>query len=123
MIKTLRPAWAGGTQKTYPNAPKMPEPIGAPHASEIEYALGNLESNTHYDWTPDDYKVSKTMENFFANFIINYNPNGDNVPNWPAVKPDDKNPDVMNINVESKAEKATDGDQFEFLDQFYGKKK
>ncbi|MEO9069453.1 MAG: carboxylesterase family protein [Ginsengibacter sp.] len=114
---------AGGTMKSNPNAPKMPEPIGAPHASEIEYALGNLRSNKDYDWTPDDYKVSKTMEDFFANFIINYNPNGDNVPNWPVVKPGDKNPDVMDINVESKAAEATNGDQFEFLDQFYNKKK
>ncbi|HUZ57477.1 MAG TPA: carboxylesterase family protein [Hanamia sp.] len=114
---------AGGIAKKDSNTFKMPKPIGAPHASEIEYALGNLESNTHYDWTEDDYKVSKTMENFFANFIINYNPNGADVPNWPAVKPGDKNPDVMDINVESKAVKATDGDQFEFLDQFYSKKK
>ena len=29
----------------------------------------------------------------------------------------------MNINVESKAAKANDGDQFEFLDHFYSKKK
>jgi para-nitrobenzyl esterase len=114
---------AGGTAKKDPNAFKMPEPIGAPHASEIEYALGNLRSNIDYDWTPDDYKVSKTMENFFANFIINYNPNGADVPNWPAVKPGDKNPDVMDIDVESKAEQATDGDQFEFLNKFYSKKK
>ncbi|HEY5369517.1 MAG TPA: carboxylesterase family protein [Hanamia sp.] len=114
---------AGGTQKIDPNAPKVPEPIGASHASEIEYALGNLASNTHYNWSPDDYAVSKTMEDFFANFIINYNPNGANVPNWSAVKPGDKNPDVMDIDVESKSAKATNGDQFEFLDQFYSKKK
>lgn len=114
---------AGGTKKADPNAPKTPEAIGASHASEIEYALGNLESNTHYDWSPDDYKVSNTMENFFANFIINYNPNGDNVPNWPAVKPGDKNPDVMEIDVESKSVKAIDGDQFKFLDEFYSRKK
>lgn len=113
----------GGTKKADPNTLKMPELIGPWHSSEIEYALGNLKSNTNFDWTEDDYKVSKTMENFFANFIINYNPNGDNVPNWPAVKAGDKNPEVMDINVESKAVKATDGGQFEFLDKFYCRKK
>ena len=121
--KRVTAGLSGGTKKADPNAPKMPEPIGAPHASEIEYALGNLASNTQYDWTPEDYNVSKTMENFFANFIINYNPNGTDIPNWPALKPGDKNPDVMDINVESKAVKATDGDQFEFLDEFYNQKK
>jgi para-nitrobenzyl esterase len=114
---------AGGTQKKDPNAPAPPEPIGAPHASEIEYALGNLASNTHYEWTTDDYKVSKTMQDFFANFIIKYNPNGANVPNWPTVRPGDKDPDVMDINVESNAVKATDGAQFQFLDRFYSNKK
>ena len=121
--KNITAGLAGGTMKNGPNAPKMPKAIGAPHASEIEYALGNLKSNTDYDWTEDDYKVSKTMENLFANFIINFNPNGDNVPNWPAVQPGDKNPEVMDINVESKAEKATNGEQFEFLQQVYSKRK
>jgi len=121
--KNITAGLAGGTMKNDPNAPKMPKPIGAPHASEIEYALGNLKSNTDYDWTEDDYKVSKTMENFFANFIINFNPNGDNVPNWPAVQPGNKNPEVMDINVDSKAEQATNGEQFEFLQQVYSKRK
>ena len=121
--KNATASLAGGTKRADPNAPKMPEPIGASHSSEIEYALGNLASNTHYEWTTDDYKVSKTMEDFFANFIIKYNPNGANVPNWPTVKPGDKDPDVMDINVESIAVKATDGAQFQFLDQFYSNKK
>jgi para-nitrobenzyl esterase len=117
--KNVVPGLAGGTTKKDPNAPKMPEAIGAPHASEIEYALGNLASNTGYAWTEDDYKVSKTMENYFANFIKNYNPNSAGLPNWPAIQPGEKNPDVMELNAESKAVKATDGDQFEFLDKFF----
>lgn len=114
---------AGSTLKKDPNAFKMPVPIGAPHASEIEYCIGNLQSNKHYDWTEEDYKVSKTMEDFFANFITIYNPNGSTVPYWPVAKPGEVNPDVMDINVDSKAVKATDGNQFKFLDQFYNREK
>ncbi|CAD5249525.1 hypothetical protein IMPR6_160030 [Imperialibacter sp. EC-SDR9] len=51
------------------------------HASEIEYCMGNLYLVDDYAWTPDDFKVSETMENFFANFIKTGNPNGDGVPN------------------------------------------
>jgi len=111
------------TEKRELNALKMPELIGPPHASEIEYCMGNLQSNKNFTWTADDYKVSKTMEDFFANFIIHFNPNSDHLPEWPAAKPGDKNPDVMDINVDSKAVKATDGDQFKFLDEFYKREK
>ncbi|WP_217451989.1 carboxylesterase family protein [Mucilaginibacter humi] len=38
--------------------------IGASHASDIEYALGNLSTNKVYAWTADDYKASETMQNF-----------------------------------------------------------
>lgn len=92
---------AGGTQKKN-DQNKMPPLIGAPHASEIEYCMGNLYLVDDYAWTEDDYKVSKTMQDFFANFIINGNPNGAKLPQWNAAKPDDASPDVMNINVESK---------------------
>jgi para-nitrobenzyl esterase len=63
------------------------------------------------------------MENFFANFIINGNPNGADLPEWPTAKPGDKNPEVMNIDVDLKVMKATDDAQFEFLDKNYGNRK
>ena len=121
--KNLAEGLADGTAKKDSNAFKMPELIGAPHASEIEYCMGNLQSNKNYNWTEDDYKVSKTMENFFANFIINGNPNGADLPEWPAAKPGDKNPEVMNIDVDPKVMKATGDAQFQFLDKNYENKK
>jgi para-nitrobenzyl esterase len=39
--------------------------------------------------------------------------------NWPAAAPQDKEPGVMVIDVESKAIKATDDARYEFLDKFY----
>jgi para-nitrobenzyl esterase len=92
-------------------------PIGAPHACEIEYAMGNLNYNKVYAWTPDDYKVSETMLNFFANFIKTGNPNGDKLPEWPMAKPDDPNPPVMIIDVESKAVNSKDEARYLFLDK------
>jgi para-nitrobenzyl esterase len=116
---SLTPGLAGGTVKKNSNVPQTPPLIGAPHASEIEYCMGNLYLVKDYAWTDDDYTVSSTMEDYFANFIKTGNPNGGSLPNWPAAVKDDANPDVMVINVESKAIKATDDARYLFLDKAY----
>lgn len=102
---------AAGAQAT----PPWP---GAFHASEIEYALGNLATNKVYAWTPDDYKVSATMEQYFANFIKTGNPNGEGLPDWlpnTAGSPVQR----MNINVDSRLEPETHRDRYLFLDSLY----
>jgi len=117
--QNLSAGLAGGTSKKDPNAFKMPEPIGAPHACEIEYCMGNLHLVTDHAWTGDDYAVSETMQNFFANFIMTGNPNSSKVPEWPAAKANDNNPDIMVIDVQSKSIKAADDARYIFLDRAY----
>jgi len=111
--KGLAPGLAGGTQQ---GGFKMPEPIGAPHACEIEYCMGNLDLVKDYAWTADDYKVSETMMNYFANFIKTGNPNGGSLPEWPAAQANDVNPPVMILDTESKAVKYDDS-RYLFLDK------
>lgn len=117
--KNLVPGLAGGTQKKAAEAPKTPQPIGAPHASEIEYCMGNLYLVPDYAWEKADYTVSETMENYFANFVLRGNPNGKNLPEWPAAKTGEPNPPVMVIDVNSKAVKAPDDARYLFLDKKY----
>ena len=50
-------------------APRPPAARGAVHSAEIEYAMGNLATNKVYAWSDDDYKVSKVMQEYFANFV------------------------------------------------------
>jgi para-nitrobenzyl esterase len=101
-------------------APKMPAAVGASHASEIEYAMGNLAGNKVYAWTPDDYTVSATMENYFANFIKHYNPNRAGLTKWEANT--GKSPvKFMNIDVTSEQKTETDRDRYLFLDKQYMK--
>ncbi|MFY0686403.1 MAG: carboxylesterase family protein [Cyclobacteriaceae bacterium] len=106
---------AGGTS----SGPPAPPAIGAPHACEIEYCMGNLHLIKDFAWTADDYKVSATMQDFFANFIKTGDPNGENLPEWPAAEPSDKTPMIMVIDVESKAVEAEKDARYEFLDKIY----
>jgi para-nitrobenzyl esterase len=117
--KNLTPGLAGGTLRGGAEAPKAPEPVGAPHACEIEYCMGNLDLVKEYAWTKDDYTVSETMLNYFANFIIKGNPNGEKLPEWPAAEPNDTTPPVMIIDVQSKAVDAKDDARYVFLDKAY----
>ena len=119
--KNLASGLAGGTVKKDDNAPKPPVAVGAPHACEIEYCMGNLHLIKDYAWTADDYKVSDTMLNYFANFIKTGNPNGQKLAEWPAAKAGDKNPPVMILDVDSRIEKASQDARYEFLDRMYMK--
>ncbi|HWU77363.1 MAG TPA: carboxylesterase family protein [Rhodanobacter sp.] len=62
---------------------------GAVHSGEIEYALGNLDGNEVYAWTPADHETSRIMQGYFANFIKHGDPNGKSLPPWPAVRESD----------------------------------
>lgn len=119
---SLASGLAGGTMMKDPNAPKAPEAIGAPHACEIEYCMGNLHLVKDYAWTADDYKVSETMLNYFANFIKSGNPNDGKLPEWVAAKAGDASPPVMVLNTESKTVTANNDGRYEFLDNAYNNK-
>ena len=117
LFSKSRPAMANAP------APAAGQPLpfaGASHASEIEYALGNLPTNTTYSWTPDDYKASKTMEEYFANFIKTGNPNAKDLPKWTPNKATGKVM-FMNIKADSKQETENSNARYLFLDKQYVK--
>ncbi|AMR33255.1 carboxylesterase [Mucilaginibacter sp. PAMC 26640] len=116
---------AGGVTKADPAKPvvKTTEPyVGAAHASEIEYAMGNLATNEVYAWKPADYSVSNTMETYFANFVKTGNPNGTGVPKWTA---NTKGSPVSFINITVKTQLEKENSQLRnrylFLDKEYSK--
>lgn len=117
----VTPGLAGGVVKGEAGkaAPKMPAAKGAVHSAEIEYAMGNLASNKVYDWTPDDYAVSKVMQAYFANFIKTGNPNGPGLPAWPAAG---SSPQVQYINLDVKTDVETEKyrERYLFMDKMSG---
>ena len=113
---------AGGTVQADPNAPKPPAALGAPHACEIEYCMGNLPLVKQYAWTADDFKVSETMFTYFANFIKTGNPNDGKLPDWPAAKTGNATPPVMVLDTQSKSVNAANDARYEFLDKAFKNK-
>jgi para-nitrobenzyl esterase len=100
-----------------------PPARGAVHSAEIEYAMGNLGTNNVFAWTPDDYKVSETMESYFANFVKTGDPNGSGLPTWPAGNvAADGRATRMRIEVDSHAEPEPRA-RFLFLDRFYAQQR
>lgn len=98
---------------------KMPEALpGASHASDIEYALGNLATNTVYEWAKEDYAVSNLTEEYFANFIKRGDPNGKALPKWPECKSGGPML-IMNIDTESNMVKERNRARYFFLDSYF----
>ncbi len=118
---SLTTGLAGGTSAN--QGPPMPPAIGAPHACEIEYCMGNLHLVSDFAWTAEDFTVSETMQNYFANFIKTGNPNGATLIEWKPAEPKDNAPYVMVIDTECKLIEATNDARYLFLDKAYGNNK
>ncbi len=118
--KDLEGGLAGGVKKAEGKKADAPQPKkqGAIHSADIEYAMGNLATNTIYDWNADDYEVSSIFVRYYANFVKTGNPNGLGLAEWPAYN---KDKSVMYIDVDTNAKVAdpTVEDRYEFLDTVY----
>jgi para-nitrobenzyl esterase len=67
--------------------------------------MGNLALNRAFAWTPDDHRVSATMQGYFANFITSGDPNGAGLPSWPPGAVDASGvARRMRIDVDSRSE-------------------
>jgi para-nitrobenzyl esterase len=121
-MKGAVPGLAGGFTKAKEGSDTKKPPVagGAPHAFEIEYAMGNLHRNNVYAWTADDHKVSDTMLSYFANFVKSGNPNGSGLPKWPELKANNQI-NYINLDIQTKAEIETNTARYLFLDKEYAK--
>lgn len=112
------PGLAGGITKNAepPHVKPAAIAVGAPHAFEIEYAMGNLDKNKVYAWTPEDYKISATMLQYFADFVKTGSPNGTSLPVWGQISKN--NDQQMNIGLKTQQQKQNRA-RYLFLDQIY----
>ncbi|MDQ1142730.1 carboxylesterase/lipase family protein [Pedobacter agri] len=89
--------------------------MGAVHASDIEYALGNLNLNKSYQWENEDVETSKIFQSYLVNFIRSGNPNGEGLPKWFGLQ--SSIPKVMIIDGQSKSEPEKNGKRYMQLDR------
>jgi para-nitrobenzyl esterase len=114
------PGLAGGVVRGTGNGTPPPPAKGAVHSAEIEYAMGNLATNKVYDWTPEDYAVSRVMQEYFANFVKTGNPNGGKLPQWPQVKAGEA-AGYLHIDVETRGETEKHRERYVVLDGIAGR--
>ena len=118
---------AGGVREKTAEEKKAQQPDiapGAVHSADIEYAMGTLDTNEYYDWSEEDYAISKLFLTYYANFCKTGNPNGEGLPQWTAITKDNlDNAPVMKIDVESKEVVSPEKENaYRTLEKFYRSK-
>lgn len=66
---------------------KQDELPGALHATEIPYVFNTLLATYHDALTHKDQQVADLMHQYWVNFAITGNPNGNDLPLWPQYRP------------------------------------
>ncbi|MBD2752874.1 carboxylesterase/lipase family protein [Spirosoma validum] len=94
--------------------------FGAFHSGEIAYAYDNLHT-LHRPWEPVDQQLASSMSSYWVNFAKTGNPNGKNLPNWPAYQPTTKNVLILDKTIQSKP--LPTKPQLAFWEQYYGVEK
>jgi para-nitrobenzyl esterase len=103
-----------------PGDPQHPADLGAFHSDEIEYVFGTLDSRKGTTWRPEDYELSKLMQTYWSNFAKTGNPNGKDIPNWPAYGPRG-DWQVMHLDQHSAAKPDEHRDRYLFLQKAWSK--
>lgn len=96
--------------------------MGAFHSDDIEYVFGTLDSRQGAVWRPEDRKLSDEMGQYWTNFARTGDPNGGNLPKWPAYNAAD-GWQVMHLNADSVAKPDGYRERYVFLDSVWGKPK
>ncbi len=125
--KWLEAQRANGKQPVYryrfdlalPPDPKEPGPAVANHSGEIEYVFGMLDSKPR-PWRPEDRMLSEQMQKYWTNFARTGDPNGADLPKWPAYE-SGSGWQTMYLSASPAARKDDMRDRYLFLDEAWGK--
>ncbi|RZK29848.1 MAG: carboxylesterase family protein, partial [Hymenobacter sp.] len=85
---------------------------GAFHTGEVPYVFGTLRA-VNRPWEPGDYDLMHTMMAYWSNFVRTGNPNGPDLPAWPAYQ--SASPQVMLLDLHPSARPLPDQSELDFL--------
>jgi len=92
------------------------EPLGAGHATDIEYFFSSLDKSDAYAWEKADYSTAKLMSDYLVNFVKTGNPAGSTLPGWPAATATDT-PAVMHLNQKGETLPAKNDARYRLLEK------
>lgn len=99
---------------------KFHAPGTAFHSDDIEYVFGNLDSRKGMAIRPEDRQLSALMQNYWTNFAKTGDPNGPDLPKWPAYS-SATGWQVMHLNADSESRPDKTRARYEFLNQVWGR--
>lgn len=86
---------------------------GAFHTSEVPFALHTLH-RWNRPWQPADRQTEDIMSSYWVNFAKTGNPNGGNLPEWPAYQ--NNGGSIMLLNHQPKAQAGLFAQEFKFME-------
>jgi len=90
--------------------------FGAFHSGEIVYAYDNL-NTVDRPWKAIDHEIANLLSSYWVNFVRTGNPNGENLPDWPAFET--KSNLTMIIDTVSHSEPLPTLPQIQFWENYY----
>jgi para-nitrobenzyl esterase len=93
--------------------------MGAFHSDDLEYLFGTLDSRPEMKIRPEDRALSDLMQQYWTNFAKNSDPNGPNLPKWPAYSATGNYP-VMHLDATPDAQPDTLRPRYLFLSSVWG---
>jgi len=93
------------------------EPIGAGHATDIEYFFNSLKLSDAYAWEQADWQAAQHMSQYLVNFVKNGNPQGEELVNWPRMNNTEGEPLVMHLNQTCEVRPAIDQARLQWLEK------
>lgn len=91
---------------------------GATHTAELPYVFQNLTPNRA--WTDTDRRLSDMMSSYWVNFATTGDPNGKDLPRWPAFD-EVKNPSPLVLGPKVEVGPAPDQARIAFFQAVYDK--
>jgi para-nitrobenzyl esterase len=71
------------------------------HTGEVPYAFNNLRF-VNRPWEKADHQLAETMSGYWVNFVKTGNPNGKELPPWPAYQSNEKQIIILDENISHK---------------------